>query len=319
MRLTRLLMVCPLLVALLAAPVAAAAPSADEAAAQLNSLFDGPGVVFRGPENCVSDTAADPFEDPAALVYCAVKDPFGALGGPSAGGPADAFVPAPNRFEFSQPLDCGATVPAGDGTDDGCPVVTGSATLLRNGLPVRLFGVCAKTVAKDCAVLGTITDPDWRPDGVFMLMDPAAVDVHCQYAQDAGRNGCTENNAYTVGQPRPSCAEQPSDPQCEFGADERGQMLAAYTRYCGAHTKDCLENQLEAQWNPHSVLAIGYLARGDQRWDCAASRIKAQRFADAVNARWGMQLPLVLTYLDVAKGWVVFADSAVGCSPPAAG
>lgn len=316
MRLMRLLTVCAVLTALLVTPVAAAASSSSDAAAQLNSLFDGPGVVFRGPENCVSDTAADPFDDPAALAYCAVKDPFGALGGPSAGGSVDAFVPAPNRFEFGQPLDCGATAPAADGTDDGCPVVTGAATLLRNGLPVRLFGVCARTVAKDCAVLGTITDPDWQPDGVFMLMDPAAVDVRCQYAQDAGRNGCNENDAYTVGQPRPSCSAQPTDPQCEFGADEREPMLAAYARYCGAHPRDCLENQLEAQWSPQSVLAIGYLARGDQRWDCPASRVKAQRFADAVNARWGMQLPLVLAYLDVAKGRVVFADADRGCTPP---
>ena len=64
------------------------------------------------------------------------------------------------------------------------------------------------------------------------------------------------------------------------------------------------------------MLAIGYLARGDQRWDCPASRVKAQRFADAVNARWGMQLPLVLAYLDVAKGRVVFADADRGCTPP---
>ena len=312
MRLLRLLMVCALPAAFLLAPGAAAAPSSDDAAAQLNSLFDGPGVVFRGPENCVSDTAADPFEDPATLAYCAVKDPFGALGGPSAGGPVDAFVPAANRFEFGQPLDCDTTAPNGD----GCPVVTGAATLLRNGLPVRLFGVCAKTGAKDCAVLGTITDPDWQPDGVFILMDPGAVDVHCEYAQDAGRNGCNENDAYTVGQPRPSCSAQPTDQQCEFGADEREPMLAAYARYCGAHPRDCLENQLEAQWSPQSVLAIGYLARGDQRWDCPASRVKAQRFAEAVNARWGMQLPLVLAYLDVAKGRVVFADADRGCTPP---
>ena len=95
MRLMRLLSVCAVLTVLLVTPVSAAAPSSDDAAAQLNSLFDGPGVVFRGPENCISDDAADPFDDPAALAYCAVKDPFGALGGPSAGGPMDAFVATP--------------------------------------------------------------------------------------------------------------------------------------------------------------------------------------------------------------------------------
>lgn len=316
MRLKGLWLSCLLVLAFVSMPVATAEPSSNDVAAQLNSLLDGPGVILRGPENCVSDTAPDPFADPAALAYCAVKDPFGALGGPSSGGSATDFVPAENRFEFSQPLDCAGSDPVADGTHDNCPVVTGALTLLRNGLPVRLFGVCAKKVAKDCAVLGTITDPNWKPDGVFMVMDPAAVDVHCSYAQDAGRNGCNENGAFTVGQPRPLCTVQPDDKQCQFGAGEQEQMLAAYARDCTADPKNCLENQLEAQWSPQSVLAIGYLARGDQSWDCAASRIKAQRFADAVNARWGLQLPLVQTYIDVAKGRVVFSDSDRGCSPP---
>jgi hypothetical protein len=107
-------------------------------------------------------------------------------------------------------------------------------TLLRSGLPVRLFGFCAKAAPKDCAVLGTITDPSWKPDAVLMLMDPAAVDVHCQHAQDAGRNGCNENGAYTAGDPRPPCSTQPDNPQCQFGPDELEQMLAAYSGYCAA-------------------------------------------------------------------------------------
>jgi hypothetical protein len=64
MRLAHLVLVCALLTATFAAPVAAAAPVSNDAAAQLNSLFDGPRVAFRGPENCISDTAANPFEDP---------------------------------------------------------------------------------------------------------------------------------------------------------------------------------------------------------------------------------------------------------------
>ena len=78
--------------------------------------------------------------------------------------------------------------------------------------------------------------------------------------------------------------------------------------------------QTRLDWTAKAELAVEKgredLARGDQRWDCVASRVKAQRFADAVNARWGMQLPLVLAYLDVAKGRVVFADADRGCTPP---
>jgi len=68
--------------------------------------------------------------------------------------------------------------PVADGKHDGCAVVTGAVTLLRKGFPIRLFGVCAKPEAKDCAALGTITDPNWVPDGVYLLLDPALVDVH---------------------------------------------------------------------------------------------------------------------------------------------
>jgi hypothetical protein len=46
---------------------------------------------------------------------------------------------------------------------------------------------------------------------------------------------------------------------------------------------DQLENQLEAQWSIDSLIAIGSMNRGDQAWDREDSRIKAQRFAEAVN------------------------------------
>ena len=142
------------------------------------------------------------------------------------------YIKVANRFEFSQPTDC-ATVPvAADGMHDGCAVVTGAVTLLRAGSPVRLFGVCAKTVPKDCAVRGTITDPNWTPDGVYLLLDRAKVTIHCQYAQDAGRNGCNEDGAFTTGQIRPLCSDDAANPMCQYGPDELDKMLAAYSGYC---------------------------------------------------------------------------------------
>jgi hypothetical protein len=290
----------------------AAADSSAAAAARLTALFAGPGVVLRGPENCVGDNS-DPWSDAAVVGFCAVKDVVGALGGPSSGTAATDFVRQPNRFEFNQPVDCPAVGPVADGRHDGCAVVTGAATLLRAGLPVRLFGLCAKPVAKDCAVPGTITDPNRTTDGVYLLMDPAAVSVHCQYAQDADRNGCNEHGAYTAARPRPSCAADPADRMCQYGPDEREQMLAAYARYCTADPTNCLENQLEAQWGAGSVLAVGYVNRADQPFDCASARAKASTFAAAVNATWSTDLPIVQVALDVAGNKVGFAPAADGC------
>jgi len=287
-------------------------PSAD-AAARLTSLYAGPGVIFRGPENCVSEQG-DPWADPATMNFCAVKDVYGALGGPSSGAAPTDFIKTANRFEFSQPADC-ATAPAvADGKHDGCAVVTGAVTLLRAGSPVRLFGVCAKAVPKDCAVLGTITDPNWTPDGVYLLLDPAKMTIHCQYAQDAGRNGCNEEGAFTAGQNRPLCSDDATNPMCQYGPDELDKMLAAFSGYCTRDPQNCLENQLEAQWGPEAIVATGYVDRVDQPSDCAAARVKAQRFADAVNATWSTSLPTVRVSLDVATNTVAFTDTAVGCS-----
>jgi hypothetical protein len=195
-------------------------------------------------------------------------------------------------------------------------VVTGAATLLREGLPVRFFGVCAKAVPKDCAVLGTITDPNWKPDGVYLLMDPAKVTVHCQYAQDADRNGCNDGGAYTAGQQRPLCTEDAANPECQYGADETEAMLAAYTAYCTDDAENCLENQLEAQWNIDSVIAIGYMNRGDQAWDCEDSQTKAEHFAEAVNTTWSTDVPIVQLFIDVANNQLRFGVAATGCQPP---
>jgi len=74
-------------------------------------------------------------------------------------------------------------------------------------------------------VLGTITDPNWTPDGVYLLMDPALVDVHCQYAryaQDVGRNGCNEGDAYTAGEKRQMCSVDATDFRCEYGPSGAG-------------------------------------------------------------------------------------------------
>ena len=288
--------------------------SSADAAAQLTALYAGPGVMLRGPENCVSDTG-DPWTQPATVRFCAVKDVYGALGGPSSGASPTDFVEAANRFEFTQPIDCAKVGAIADGKHDDCAVVTGAVTLLRQGLPVRLFGVCAKAVPKDCAVLGTITDPNWKPEGVYMLMDPARVTTHCQYAQDADRNGCNEGDAYTAGQKRPLCSADPADPMCQFGADQTEQMLAAYSADCTRDAKDCLENQLESQWGPDAIIATGYVDRVDQPSDCAAARVKAQTFTDAVNAKWSTNLPTVRVVLDVANNTLAFTDAAVGCSP----
>jgi hypothetical protein len=291
--------------------------SSADAAAELTALFAGPGVVFRAPENCVNDQR-DPYNDPTTLAFCAVKDVVGALGGPSSGAAVTDFVEAPNRFEFNQPEDCETVGAVADGKHDNCAVVTGAATLLHEGLPVRLFGVCGKAEPKDCSVLGTITDPNWKPDGVYLLMDLAKVTIHCQYAQDAGRNGCNENEAYTAGQERPLCSEDATNPECQYGADETEAMLAAYTTYCTDDAENCLENQLEADWGIESVIAIGYMNRGDQAWDCEDSRTKAEHFTEAVNTAWSTDLPTVQLFIDVANNQERFGDAETGCEPPPA-
>jgi len=84
-----------------------AASSSAGAVTRLETLYAGPGVVFRGPENCVSlDPDADAWADPGVLRFCAVKDVFGALGGPSSGADPADFVEAKGRMDFSQPVDC---------------------------------------------------------------------------------------------------------------------------------------------------------------------------------------------------------------------
>lgn len=292
-----------------------AATSSADAVARLESLYSGPGVLLRGPENCVGlDDSTDAWSDPNVLKFCAVKDVVGAFGGPSSGADPRDFVEARGRLEFSQPMDCDKVGPAADGKHDGCAVVTGAVTLLRKGLPIRLFGVCAKPEAKDCAVLGTITDPNWAPDGVYLLMDPALVDVHCQYAQDAARNGCNEGDAYTAGEKRQLCSVDSTDSRCEYGPKEQDKMLAAYKEYCTKDAVNCLENQLEAQWGPDSIVAVGYVNRADQPNDCALAREKATKVTDAINAKWAKTLPMVQIALNVAKDEMGFADSAVGCT-----
>ena len=285
-----------------------------DAAANLTALYAASGVVFRAPENCVSDQA-DPYDDPTALVFCAIKDVAGALGGPpSAAAPTD-FVAVPNRFESYQPIDCATVGAVADGRHDNCAVVTGAATLLRAGLPVRLFGVCGKPLPKDCAVLGTIADLNWKLDGVYLLMDPAQVTIRCLYAQDAGRNGCNEDGAYTAGQERPLCSDDPNDPMCQDGSYELEEMLARYAAYCTGDAENCLENQIEARWDVGSVVAVGYLNRGDQAWDCEDSRLKAERFAEAVNTEWSKDLPTVQLFVDVARNQIRFGDAATVCEP----
>jgi hypothetical protein len=245
-----------------------------------------------------------------------MKEVVGALGGPSSGAAPTDYVALPDRFEFNQPLDCGTVGAVADGRHDGCAVVTGAASLLRADLPVRLFGVCAKPDTEECAVLGTITVPNWTPGGVYLLMDPAAVSVFCQYAQDPERNGCNENDAYTAGRTRPLCSAAPSDRRCQYGSDESERMLAAYADYCTTDPANCLENQVEAQWGPKSVLAVGYLNRVDQPFDCATARTRAASFAAAVDARWSADLPLVQLSVDVARNSMAFTDAATGCELP---
>lgn len=286
--------------------------SSADAAAKLTELYAGPGVMLRGPENCVGLDSADPWTDPAVLKFCAVKDVLGALGGPSSGSAPTDFVEAKGRLEFSQPVDCDTVGPVADGKHDNCAVTTGAVSLLRKGLPVRLFGVCRKAVPRDCAVLGTITDPNWAPDGVYLLMDPASVDVKCQYAQDASRNGCNAGG-FTAGQNRPLCSADASNPMCEYGSGQQDKMLAAYTDYCTKDATNCLENQLESQWGPESIIAVGYVNRRDQSNDCVNARGKAEKFVEAVNAKWSTDVPLVQVDMDVAKDQVAFKDAAAGC------
>ncbi|MDT5349279.1 MAG: hypothetical protein QOH91_2566 [Mycobacterium sp.] len=173
--------------------------------------------------------------------------------------------------------------------------------------------MCAKPIAKDCTVFSTISEPNWKADGVYLLMDPAAVAVHCQYAQDANRNGCNENGAYTAGQDRPSCADNPADRRCQYGPNDQDQMLAAYTHYCTTDPTGCVENQLEAQWGPESMIAVGYVNRGDQAFDWASARAKAATLAAAINAAWSTGLPVVQVALDVARNTLTFQDAAAGC------
>jgi hypothetical protein len=287
--------------------------SSADAAVKLTELYGGPGVMLRGPENCVGLDGGDPWSNSAVLKFCAVKDVLGALGGPSSGSAPTDFVEAKGRLEFSQPVDCDAVGPVADGKHDNCAVTTGAVSLLREGLPVRLFGLCRKAIPKDCAVLGTITDPNWAPDGVYLLMDPATVDVRCQYAQDASRNGCNAGG-FTAGQNRPSCSADASNPMCEYGPDQQDRMLAAYTDYCTKDAVNCLENQLESQWGPESIIAVGYVNRRDQSNDCANAHSKAEKFTDALNSRWSTDVPLVQVDMDVAKDQVAFKDAAAGCA-----
>jgi hypothetical protein len=100
---------------------------------------------------------------------------------------------------------------------------------------------------------------------------------------------------------------------CQYGPDEREQMLAAYARYCTTDPTNCLENQLEAQWSGQSVIAVGYVSRADQPFDCASARAKASTFAAAVNAAWSTDLPIVQVGLDVARNTVGFQPAANGC------
>lgn len=288
------------------------------AAAVLNALYEGSGVLVRAPDNCVND-AVDPYADPAILAFCAIKEVTGALGGPPSDSALDDFVPAPGRFALNQPNDCDAVGAVADGRHDDCAVATGAATLLRAGSPVRLFGVCGRDRPRDCAALGSITDSNWTPAGVYLLMDPARVDVHCQYAQEAGRNGCNAGGAYTADQERPLCSEDAADPQCEFGADDTEAMLAAYGIACDTDPQGCLRNQVEARWGIDSVIAVGFMNRGDRPWDCEGARVKAERFAATVNDAFATDVPVVGFYLNVVWDDLWFVDAVDGCESPPEG
>jgi hypothetical protein len=63
------------------------------------------------------------------------------------------------------------------------------------------------------------------------------------------------------------------------------------------------------------VLAIGYMNRGDQAWNCPAARGRAERFAAAVNTTWETAFPLVQVFIDVARNQVRFGDAATSCEP----
>jgi hypothetical protein len=92
-------------------------------------------------------------------------------------------------------------------------------------------------------------------------------------------------------------------------------MLAAYTAYCTTDAENCLENQIAAQWGVESVVAIGYMNRGDRAWDCADSRARAERFAQALNTTWATTIPIVRVDIDVAMNQVRFGDAESGCAP----
>ncbi len=157
-------------------PPAAPLPNRS-AAARLTELYAGPGVMLRGPENCISDKG-DPWADPATVNFCAVKDVFGALGGPSSGAAPTDFVKTANRFEFSQPTDCPK---AGGRRRQALTTARWRPELSHCYPPDRRSGCsgCApKRSRKTALCWGTITDPNWAPEGVYLLMDPAKVHIH---------------------------------------------------------------------------------------------------------------------------------------------
>ena len=143
-------------------------------------------------------------------------------------------------------------------------------------------------------------------------MDPEAVEVRCQYAQDASRNGCNADG-FTAGENRQLCSADASSPMCEYGAGQQDQMLAAFQSFCAKDALNCLENQLESRWGPKSIVAVGYVNRRDQSNDCVNARKKAEKFTDAVNARWSTDLPLVQVFMDVSQDQIAFNDAAQGC------
>ena len=79
---------------------------------------------------------------------------------------------------------------------------------------------------------------------------------------------------------------------CQYGADEIEQMLAASTAFCTDDAENCLENQLAAQWDVDSVVAIGAMNRDDQAWDREDTRTNAERFTEAVDTTWATSIPV---------------------------
>jgi len=63
------------------------------------------------------------------------------------------------------------------------------------------------------------------------------------------------------------------------------------------------------------VIAVGYIDRADQPFDCASARARASTFAAAVNAAWSTEVPIVRIALDVARDRLAFSDAALGCEP----